>query len=469
MRRKYQRISWLFFKNHDGDPYKLTDGQADIFRLVYDPDITRVTIRAVTQYGKSDVSSMAIILMCILRKEKVLIISPSLKQSAIIMGYLIEHLFDHSYITSMIEYEGSLERLRQERSKTRITFKSGGEVMILTAEAEIVAREAKVLMGFGASTVIVDESSLIPDLMFSKILRMIGGARKGKLVKLGNPFERNHFYRSFFQNRYTKLVIKWQQALAEGRITQDFIDECKEDMPPLDFTIFYDCEFPEGGAEDSLIPYDWIQKAVNQEGLGGEMKQAGLDVARFGRDKTVYCFRIGSNVERLLETQNMDTMSVVGWTVGHLDKDKPEKIAVDVIGIGSGVYDRLEEVLPSKVKTEEKPDGYFCEALPINVGESPSDDELKKKFYNLRAEVFWNLRDLFKPDANGKSQISIPDDTELKKQLIEIRYKYSSERKIKIEDKEDMKKRLGGSPDKADALALAFFNLTATEPELIIV
>jgi hypothetical protein len=75
---------------------------------------------------------------------------------------------------------------------------------------------------------------------------------------------------------------------------------------------------------------------------------------------------------------------------------------------------------------------------------------------------------LFKPDDKGQSQISIPNDLELKRQLSEIRYKYSSERKLKIEAKEEMKKRLGGSPDKADGLALAFFEPSGIEPEMII-
>jgi hypothetical protein len=79
------------------------------------------------------------------------------------------------------------------------------------------------------------------------------------------------------------------------------------------------------------------------------------------------------------------------------------------------------------------------------------------------------LRSLFKPSKNNHSDISIPNDPELKKQLEEIRYKYSSERKIKIEAKEEMKKRLGVSPDKADALGLAFWNTTLGEPEMQIV
>ena len=159
-----------FFKNSQGQPYLLTQGQSDIFRLVYEPSIKRGAVKAVTQYGKSDVTSIAILLTAIERREKILIVSPSEKQSRIIMSYVIGHIFDDDYLEAMLEYEGSKERLKEERSKQRITFNNGSEIYILTAEAGIVSREAKGLMGFGASIVIVDESALIPDNMYSKIL-----------------------------------------------------------------------------------------------------------------------------------------------------------------------------------------------------------------------------------------------------------------------------------------------------------
>jgi hypothetical protein len=157
----------------------------------------------------------------------------------------------------------------------------------------------------------------------------------------------------------------------------------------------------------------------------------------------------------------MDTMEVTGWVHGFLDEDVPDVHCTDIIGIGSGVHDRLCEIQGDTEWDE-------CVIVPINVGEAPTDDDSKKKFYNLRAQVFWYLRELFKPDKNGHSSISIPNDPDLKKQLEEIRYKYSSERKIKIEAKDEMKKRLGASPDKSDALALAFWDTAFTEPELII-
>jgi len=433
--------------------------------LVYEPEYTRVGFRAITQYGKSDVVALALDKIATEereRREKILIVSPSEKQSGIIMGYVIQHLFDHPYLQKSIEFEGSLERLRKERSKRRITFKGGSEVFILTAVAREVRKEATSLMGFGATIVVVDERGSLPQKMYNKVLRMVGGTR-GKIIQLGNPFPGNGFERVFTNSRYTTLTIDDKQALAEGRVTQEFLDEAIEEYggeDSYDYTIFYKCKFPVTGAEDALIPKDWIENAVNQEGCEGEHKQSGLDVARFGRDKTVYIFRKGGEVKRKEVIGKMDTMEVVGWTRKYLEKDEPEILAVDIIGIGSGVYDRLSEF--------EDEGTIDTEMEPINVGESPTDEEAKKKFFNLRAQVFWNLRKLFKPDKNNQSQISIPNDIALKKQLSEIRYKYSSERKIKIEAKEEMKKRLGSSPDEADALALAFFDTSESVPEMMI-
>ena len=455
----YQDIVKTWFVDNWCNPYALTQGQSDIFRIVYKPSILRGIIRAVTQYGKSDVCSMALVSTVCERKEKVLLVAPSIKQTAIIMNYVIGHLFDHPYLTSMLDIDTSLERLKRERSKDRITFKTDSEIFILTADAETVKKEAKNLMGFGASIIIVDESGLIPDLMFSKIVRMVGGQildKKdvGKLVQLGNPFDRNnHFYHAFNDQFYEKLIIKKGQAMAEGRLTQHFLDEAKKYTTPLDYIIFYECEFPPVGAENSLFNYNYLQMAINNnKAIGGE-KRAGLDIARFGRDKSVYIMREGNIVKRIETLEHADTMKVVGWVRGLLDEDKCP-LNLDVVGLGAGVYDRLAEL--------EKYD-----ITPINVGEAPTTEEDKKKYFNLRAEMFDNLREQFIPQS-GVSITSIPNNEELLQELMATTYGYSSERKIKIESKDDIKKILGRSPDKADALALAFFSPTIIKPELII-
>jgi hypothetical protein len=151
----------------------------------------------------------------------------------------------------------------------------------------------------------------------------------------------------------------------------------------------------------------------------------------------------------------MDTMAVTGWASKLMDDEDLETTAVDIIGIGSGVYDRLEEL------------GY--DVIGVSVGSAPTDDEKSRKFFNLRAQVFWNLRTLFKPDRDGKPSISIPNDKELINELTALTYKFSSERKIRIESKDEIKKKIGRSPDKADALALAFFDLTEDQAQIMIV
>lgn len=457
----YYKKAFAYFKDMYGENFKLSLGQQYIYKYIYEKEYTRVAIKTITQYGKSEVASMALLNVAVERREKILIIAPSEKQAGIIMGKIIDHVFDNVFITGMIDYStlGSLEKLREEKSKKRITFKNGSEIMILTADARSVQREARNLMGFGATIVLVDESSLVPDSMFAKILRMVGGVKQGKLIQLGNPFESNHFGKAFENKRYASLTIDYRVALKEGRVTQEFLDEAREDMSELDWLIFYECKFPEGGADDSLIPRNWIELAINQGDCGGEHKQTGLDVARFGRDKTVLIFREGGQVKSIEQCEKMDTMEVTGWTTQFLERFTPDMHCTDAIGVGAGVCDRLEEIQGNLDIEDETKDWSECELLPVNVGESPTTKEAKKQFFNLRAQVFWHLRLMFKPDEKTKkSMISIPNDPELKKQLEEIRYKYSSERKKKIESKDEMKKRLGYSPDKADALALAFWN-----------
>lgn len=463
MERLSKHQNWVraMFKNDRGEPFELTQGQSEIFHVISDPSLLRGTARTITQYGKSDTTAIALVNVATSRREKILVIAPTGKQADIIMSKVIQHLFDHDYFTGMIMYEGSLERLRNERSKTRITIRNGSEIFILTADAETLSKEGKSLMGFGATIIIVDESSLIPDQIWGKIFRMLGGnAQTAKLIQLGNPFERNHFHQSFHSDRYVKIVVHKDQAVAEGRITEEFLKEAKENMSPLDYRIFYENEFPEGGAEDTLIPWEWIDLAINQEGVDRGFKQVGLDVARFGRDKSIYLLRDGGLIVKVKESEKMDTMALVGWSSEEIRKDRPELVAVDVIGIGAGVFDRLDEL------TYDDDGEYSPGIVGVNVGESPSSDSAKKQFHNLRAEIYWTLREKFRPQ-DGRSRISIPDDPDLKRELQELRYRISSERKIRIEEKEKMKERIGRSPDKADALALAFADVNDVSMEIL--
>ena len=114
--------------------------------------------------------------------------------------------------------------------------------------------------------------------------------------------------------------------------------------------------------------------------------------------------------------------------------DRPEAIYIDAIGIGAGLADRLKELdLP---------------AVSVAVSESAS---LKDKFGRLRDELFWNAREWFE----GRD-VKIPQDDALIQELTSIRYKYLSTGKLKIESKDEMKRRGQRSPDVADSFVLTF-------------
>ena len=163
-----------------------------------------------------------------------------------------------------------------------------------------------------------------------------------------------------------------------------------------------------------------------------------VDVARFGADQSVLLLASPTAVLRLEAHHGLDTMQLAGRVVDahrHWSLARPpDRIVVDEIGVGAGVVDRLKELnLP---------------VTGINVGRPARQRAL---FANLRAEGYWRLRELF-----SQSQIAIPNDPELAGQLSSLRYSYNSRGQLIIESKDDARARGIPSPDKADAMMLAF-------------
>ena len=195
--------------------------------------------------------------------------------------------------------------------------------------------------------------------------------------------------------------------------------------------------FPQQG-EDTLIPLLWIELAMERWEEMAEEKpvQLGVDVAAYGSDKTVIAVRKGQKLTELNVYSQKNTRETAGLVIHHASENDTRRIAVDEIGIGRGVVDSLEE------------DGF--EDVGVNVAEKSSDPE---RYHNLRAELWWNLRELLNPE---KEPIALPPDDELLSELASVKYKVDARGAIQIESKEEMKKRLGHSPDRADAVVLAF-------------
>jgi hypothetical protein len=135
-------------------------------------------------------------------------------------------------------------------------------------------------------------------------------------------------------------------------------------------------------------------------------------------------------------------MEVAGWVARQAKKEKPDQIMVDVIGIGSGVFDRLKE------------QGF--PVIAVNVAERATDSE---EYARIRDELWARTRESL------QEGLSLPNDEILAGQLSAPKYKFDSAGRIVIESKEEMKKRGVDSPDRADALCLTFYSRIMLFPE----
>lgn len=249
--------------------------------------------------------------------------------------------------------------------------------------------------------------------------------------------------------------VTLDEAIAAGRISQEWVDARREQW--TEGSAVYQNrvlgEFATTG-EDSVIPLTWVEQAIERwhafdgEGIGDTTW--GLDVARYGEDRTVLSRYTGRVVEALSYWPKQDTMQTAGRVVTTVPRDQP--LAVDVIGVGAGVYDRLREL--------------SFTVMDVNVGASTdlTDTSGALHFLNLRSALWWLLRDHL--DPRQPDAIALPPDDRLIGDLVGPRWVMTSAGKIKVESKDDLRKRLGRSTDSADAVMLAIY--AALRPKRLI-
>lgn len=445
---KIKQLCSSRYKNYNNQPFALTDGQAEIFEVISKRKYPRVHTLSYTQYGKSDTVAMAVLTRVTTYAEKWAIVAPSNKKARIIMSYIIGHVFDNEYTTSLFEVDKgeSVDRIRRERSKERLTFKHPngqiGEVFTISSEGKRTKDLLDALMGFGAPNVIVDESSLIDDIQMVGIMRMLGGHKDNFLFEIGNAMRRNHFFKTSLDPRYHHINIDCYQGIREGRITEDFVDEMRG--KPM-FAMLYENKFPAQDAVDSsgyapLYSDTELQNKMKVKvDIFGE-ERLGCDVAGEGANYSVITLR-GKNAARILYKEHTpDTMAFVAAIV-EAKRNNPNvrRIFIDKVGIGKPVYDRLLE-LPEMYENGD------CIVVGVQAGEQAED---KDNFFNKRAEMFWRQRDWLQTSyLEGNDWLD----------MLDVRYKVQSDKKVKIKSKDEMIKEGVYSPDVADSLSLTFYD-----------
>ncbi|NQW24089.1 MAG: hypothetical protein HQ475_11645 [SAR202 cluster bacterium] len=324
------------------------------------------------------------------------------------------------------------------------------------------AENADQFQGFHSPNmfIVVDEAEGVSDEIYEAIEAVMTSADP-LLLLIGNPTTvTGAFRRAFYEERHlyhniTISALDSPNVLAEktvfpGLTSAKWVEERREtwgeDNPIFRARVLG--EFPDQ-AEDTLISLSDVEEAARRwasdqvedpDGPDRSENQVVLavDVARFGSDRSVILRRVGSRVLEIRTFRDMDTMQLAGWVAAAIRETCPERVCVDEIGVGAGVVDRLKE------------QGFPISG--INVARRAKQDSL---FANVRAEGYWRLRELF---ASG--QIAIPNDHQLMGELTALRYSYDSQGRVLMESKESMRQRGLPSPDKADALMLAFLEPT---------
>lgn len=210
-------------------------------------------------------------------------------------------------------------------------------------------------------------------------------------------------------------------------------------------------EFPED-ADDGVVPNTWAWGVAGpREGIIPELDQIpvelGVDVGG-GSDLTVIRERRGIIAGRVWTDNTPNPEQGVDKILHALRETGATRVKVDTIGVGYAVKGWLEKEI------RQIPELRHVKVIGVNVAESSSDP---KRFPLLRDELWWKAREMSDP-RDPKWYLGAME--ELEDTLAELtapRYSLATKGRIKVEPKEDTVKRLGHSPDHADALNLAFY------------
>ena len=294
------------------------------------------------------------------------------------------------------------------------------------------------LRGMYFDGVVLDEVAQMRREVWQEIIRPALADRNGRAVFIGTPKGSNLFHELYVAAQ-ADITGEWAALMYRvddtGTLPPEEISKLRAEMSANAFRQEFLCDFS-ASSDDILITIDDAVNASRRQYMDREYKSMplvfGVDVARFGDDRTVVFPRRGLVADAPVVLEGRDNVEVAQKIVSLHHRHRPHSIFVDA-GQGQGVIDIISRALP-------------C-VYEIPFGGQALDPV---KYYNRRSEMWFLMREWVR--AGGK----IPDMPELVSEISSPVYSYDNRGRISLEKKEDIKERLGRSPDLADALALTF-------------
>jgi hypothetical protein len=293
------------------------------------------------------------------------------------------------------------------------------------------------MRGVRLDGVVIDEVAQIKPEVWAEIIRPALSDRKGWAIFIGTPKGINLFSELFYKAqdledwhaaRYTYLDTDALDALE--------VESAKRDMSEVQFAREYLCDFSAAG-DNQLISLSDAEAAARRlyrsDAYDFAARVLSIDPARFGDDRSVIFRRQGLVAFTPKVYRVIDNMTLAGHVAQEIEDWQPDAVFCDA-GAGSGVIDRLRQL------------NY--DVIEVDFGGKPRDT----RFTNKRAEMWYDMAAWVR--AGG----AIPNLPALKLEMATPTYSYDAANRIKLESKDEIKKRLAGgaSPDLADALAVGF-------------
>jgi phage terminase large subunit len=310
----------------------------------------------------------------------------------------------------------------------------------------------------GKKTVIlIDEASGIEQECFDAVNSILMDPTT-QMIMLGNPmYASGAFYDAFekLSHRYFTLTVSCLDYLCYDLTSSDpnhrvnplDIEDYELTLSQSQFNARVLGEFPVDDETVLVSSMDFTTAVDNENIIASRYNGIfwGLDVAMGGGDKTMLVKRHGPVVYEIKQINNSDPVELVHMVMAEYGEEvqcgrKPEQIFIDGTGNGFPIYSQLANA-----------------GLPVTkvvFGASTSDPN--DGMFNVRAEMYWRLSELFKRSDISLAGIDHPTLEMLKKELAAHQSFLTTRGQIQIIPKKDVVRKVGHSPDIADALALVF-------------
>lgn len=317
-------------------------------------------------------------------------------------------------------------------SELKVTFPNGVSVRLFGAD------NPESFRGQYFNGVVVDEPADMKPNIWGEILVPCLADKSGWALFIGTPKGVNLFSQIYFKalkgDGWGADLKRWNETDA---LSQEQVATARKEMSDTQWAQEMECDFA-ASVDDVLIRLEDVLAAQRRDIQEREYKTyakvIGVDVARYGSDRTCIVKRQGPLCRKPRFIKDADGPTVAGQVAMEIDEFQPDAVFVDVGGVGASVFDQLKLLRYSVV--------------PVDFGHKAIDP----RFENRRAEMWWNMGKWVQAGA------VLPSHPDVALDLTAPRYTYKNHRgRFQLESKDDMRERGLRSPDFGDALATTFY------------